>query len=278
MVFLYSLVVLLLQSSSNSIDFSSEIVLFLLFVVCAKGFSFVKAPARNRITVEFLIRQKMSSKEVSANGKDNIVSKETTHPAEGSPKEDSKNRGWPKGKKRYPKSPGAPKQPLSGYVHFLNFRRDSVRKEFPEMSFADISKKLAQEWSQLDASDKQTYAKKAEEDKERYNREFSEYQQTDEYKKFLAMEKDREKNHAESATGSGGNLGSSAGSGSKKKKSSSKEKVIKMEEQETNPASPANSGSFLDIPIFRDEFLEHNKAREAELKQLRKQVKLESPK
>ena len=25
-----------------------------------------------------------------------------------------KNRGWPKGKKRYPKSPGAPKQPLSG--------------------------------------------------------------------------------------------------------------------------------------------------------------------
>ena len=33
---------------------------------------------------------------------------------------DVKNRGWPKGKKRYPKSPGAPKQPLSGYVHFLN--------------------------------------------------------------------------------------------------------------------------------------------------------------
>jgi hypothetical protein len=33
------------------------------------------------------------------------------------------------------------------------------------------------------------------------------------------------------------------------------------------------SGSFLDIPIFRDEFLEHNKAREAELKLLRKQVR-----
>ena len=75
--------------------------------------------------------------------------KHMPHPAEASPKEDAKNRGWPKGKKRYPKSPGAPKQPLSGYVHFLNFRRDSVRKECPDMSFAEISKKLAQEWSHL---------------------------------------------------------------------------------------------------------------------------------
>ena len=98
----------------------------------------------------------MSGKDQSVLGKDTSAgvvvkepSKQTTHPADASPKEDPKNRGWPKGKKRYPKSPGAPKQPLSGYVHFLNFRRDSVRKEFPDMSFADISKKLAQEWSHL---------------------------------------------------------------------------------------------------------------------------------
>ena len=68
---------------------------------------------------------------------------------------DVKNRGWPKGKKRYPKSPGAPKQPLSGYVHFLNDRREAVRKESPDMSFADISKKLANEWSQLGQEEKQ---------------------------------------------------------------------------------------------------------------------------
>merc|ERR1719220_1071563 len=69
--------------------------------------------------------------------------------SQGSGANKEKNRGWPKGKKRYPKSPGAPKQPLSGYVHFLNDRRESVRKETPDMSFADISKKLANEWSQL---------------------------------------------------------------------------------------------------------------------------------
>jgi hypothetical protein len=65
---------------------------------------------------------------------------------------------------------------------------------------------------------------------------------------------------------------SGGASGSKKKKSGAKEKApVKMEE-DVPPPSPA-SGSFLDVPIFRDEFLEHNKSREAELKQLRKQVK-----
>lgn len=221
----------------------------------------------------------MSSKEASGNGKDSlaVIAKESSHPAEGSPKEDPKNRGWPKGKKRYPKSPGAPKQPLSGYVHFLNHRRDSVRKECPEMSFAEISKKLAQEWSQLDASEKQIYVKKAEEDKERYNREFGEYQLTDAYKQFIATEKDKEKLQDLGSAGSASNAGTAGGSGSKKKKSSTKDKVVKMEEQETNPESPPRSGSFLEIPIFRDEFLEHNKAREAELKQLRKQVGLYEP-
>ena len=110
---------------------------------------------------------------------------------------DVKNRGWPKGKKRYPKSPGAPKQPLSGYVHFLNDRREAVRKESPDMSFADISKKLANEWSQLGQTEKQKYAERAELDKERYGREFLEYQQTDEYKEFIAQQEAAKKANGE---------------------------------------------------------------------------------
>ena len=106
--------------------------------------------------------------------------------------EEGKNRGWPKGKKRYPKSPGAPKQPLSGYVHFLNDRRETVRKENPELSFADISKKLAVEWGQVDAKLKQDYTERAEADKERYNKAFAEYQLTDEYKKFVESQKKKE--------------------------------------------------------------------------------------
>ena len=53
-------------------------------------------------------------------------------------KVESKNRGWPKGKRRYPKGIGAPKQPLSGYVHFLNERRDRVRIENPDITFRDV--------------------------------------------------------------------------------------------------------------------------------------------
>ena len=106
--------------------------------------------------------------------------------------EEGKNRGWPKGKKRYPKSPGAPKQPLSGYVHFLNDRRETVRKENPDMSFADISKKLAVEWGQVDAKKKQDYADRAEADKGRYNKAFAEYQLTDEYKQFIESQKKKE--------------------------------------------------------------------------------------
>jgi len=166
---------------------------------------------------------------------------------------DVKNRGWPKGKKRYPKSPGAPKQPLSGYVHFLNDRRESVRKETPEMSFADISKKLANEWSQLGQEEKQKYAERAEQDKERYSREFLEYQNSDQYKDYIAKQ-ELERKHDNSGE-------VDAKKAKKSKKSSSSAMAISSE-----------SKISLDIPIFRDEFLELNKARETELRSLKKTV------
>ena len=88
---------------------------------------------------------------------------------------------------KYPKSPGAPKQPLSGYVHFLNDHREEVRKEWPDMPVKEISKKFTpKKWSQLGQEEKQKYAKIAELDKERYRCEFLEYQQTDNYQKFIA--------------------------------------------------------------------------------------------
>ena len=45
---------------------------------------------------------------------------------------DVKNRELPKRKKRYPKSTGAPKHPLSSYTHFP--RREGVREDSPDMS------------------------------------------------------------------------------------------------------------------------------------------------
>ena len=174
---------------------------------------------------------------------------------------DVKNRGWPKGKKRYPKSPGAPKQPLSGYVHFLNDRRETVRKESPEMSFADISKKLANEWSQLGQEEKQKYVEKAEIDKGRYSREFQEYQQTDDYKDFIAQQE-----AAKKTNGSDSKV-SMPSSSKKSKKSKKRESSENHANDDSNRSSPS-----IDIPIFRGEFLELNKARESELRSLRKTV------
>ena len=102
-----------------------------------------------------LVFQKMTSKkgDISNNTQDKTM--------------EAKNRGWPKGKRRYPKGVGAPKQPLSGYVHFLNERRESVRGENPDITFSDLSKKLAAEWSALAEPEKNKYNELAKRDKDR---------------------------------------------------------------------------------------------------------------
>jgi len=187
---------------------------------------------------------------------------------------EGKNRGWPKGKRRYPKGAGAPKQPLSGYVHFLNERRETVRAENPDITFSDLSKKLAAEWSALGEADKNRYNEQAKRDKDRYDKEFLDYQQTDSYKQYLQSESLRETKGAAPAGG---------GQPSKKKKkpaasTASSSKRPSLDESDTEvavvqetPQHLAAASSF-DVPIFTEEFLDHNRARELELRQLRKQT------
>ena len=68
-----------------------------------------------------------------------------------------KKGGWPKGKKRKKtmKDVNAPRQPLTGYVRFLNERRDKVRNDNPNMTFSEITKMLGAEWSKLAQHEKQ---------------------------------------------------------------------------------------------------------------------------
>lgn len=73
---------------------------------------------------------------------------------------------------------------IFNYNRFLNDRREKVRTENPTLSFAEITKLLASEWSTLPADQKQQYLDAAEQDKERYNREFSDYKQTEAYRLF----------------------------------------------------------------------------------------------
>ncbi|KAG9489589.1 hypothetical protein GDO78_005514 [Eleutherodactylus coqui] len=101
--------------------------------------------------------------------------------------------GWTKGRKRKrsPRDNNAPKAPLTGYVRFMNERREQLRTERPDVPFPEITRIVGSEWSKLPAEEKQ------------------------------------------------------------------KEVVLKER-------------PMFDIPIFTEEFLNHSKAREAELRQLRK--------
>lgn len=75
-----------------------------------------------------------------------------------------------------------------GYVRFLNDRRESVRSSNPNLSFAEITKMLASEWSNLPSDKKQQYLDAAEVDRERYTREYNAYKQTDAYKLFAQQQ------------------------------------------------------------------------------------------
>lgn len=66
-----------------------------------------------------------------------------------------KKRGWPKGKKRKKVLPNGPKAPVTGYVRFLNERREHIRALHPDLPFPEITKRLGAEWSRLAPNDKQ---------------------------------------------------------------------------------------------------------------------------
>ncbi|GFO09476.1 high mobility group protein 20a-like [Plakobranchus ocellatus] len=172
--------------------------------------------------------------------------------------------GWTKGKRRGKKAgivkdSNAPKQPLSGYLRFVAERREQVRLENPSLSFAELSKQLGGEWSALAIHQKQRYLDEAEREREKYVKDLEAYQKTESYKTFRQQfEKKCKEDHVE-ASGMPGIVSPSRGGGG----AAAVGGGIPHEEEET--------GTF-DIPIFTEEFLDHNKARDAELRQLRKQT------
>ncbi|XP_078251093.1 SWI/SNF-related matrix-associated actin-dependent regulator of chromatin subfamily E member 1-related-like [Rhinoraja longicauda] len=157
----------------------------------------------------------------------------------------TKKRGWPKGKKRKKNAPNGPKAPLTGYMRFLNERREQLRAQQPDLPFPEITKTLASEWSKLQPEDKQCYLDEAEQAKQQYIKELQEYQRTETYKmsKIAIQEKKLRKETAHSLSND-------------------------MHAEKNNEQQ--GKMSMFNIPIFTEEFLDHNKVREAELRKLRK--------
>ncbi|TKC43648.1 hypothetical protein EI555_003729 [Monodon monoceros] len=157
-----------------------------------------------------------------------------------------KKRGWPKGKKRKKILPNGPKAPVTGYVRFLNERREQIRTRHPDLPFPEITKMLGAEWSKLQPAEKQRYLDEAEREKQQYMKELRAYQQSEAYK--MCTEKIQEKKIKKEDSSSG--LMNTLLNGHK--------------------GGDCDGFSTFDVPIFTEEFLDQNKAREAELRRLRK--------
>lgn len=180
-------------------------------------------------------------------GNDNSASAATDPPEPSDPKKKAK---WTKGKRRKrARDVNAPERPLTGYVRFLNDRREAVRAANPTASFPDVTKLLAIEWSKLSPQEKQKYLDEAEKDRERYTKELEQYQQTEAYRMFTKKQNEKK------ARGDDGNAAAATNG-------TAADAVSEDSKKDELPG--------YNIPIFTEEFLDHNKACEAELRQLRK--------
>ncbi|XP_069072819.1 SWI/SNF-related matrix-associated actin-dependent regulator of chromatin subfamily E member 1-related isoform X1 [Pleurodeles waltl] len=173
-----------------------------------------------------------------------------------------KKRGWPKGKKRKKILPNGPKAPVTGYVRFLNERREQIRMQHPDLPFPEITKMLGAEWSRLQPPDKQRYLDEAEREKQQYMKELREYQQSEAFK--MCSEKIQEKKIKKEETG--------MESGSTLLNGHPHAVSVKYPRPQWCSGSDSLSDGFpaFDVPIFTEEFLDQNKVREAELRRLRK--------
>ena len=71
----------------------------------------------------------------------------------------------------------APKRCLSSYMLFSAAVRDEVTKANPGLKMGDMSKKIGERWASADEATKEQFRKKADDDKERYQKEKHAYQQ-----------------------------------------------------------------------------------------------------
>ncbi|XP_072516238.1 SWI/SNF-related matrix-associated actin-dependent regulator of chromatin subfamily E member 1-related isoform X2 [Salminus brasiliensis] len=174
------------------------------------------------------------------------ASKSSSH-TDSTQEEPVKKRGWPKGKKRKKVLPNGPKAPVTGYVRFLNERREQIRALHPDLPFPEITKRLGAEWSRLAPHDKQRYLDEAEREKMQYARELREYQKSEAYQLTNAKIQDK-----------------------RIKKEELPSVIINANSSGSATFKSSDLSNRFDVPIFTEEFLDQNKAREAELRRLRK--------
>ncbi|KAH8372856.1 hypothetical protein KR009_006592 [Drosophila setifemur] len=199
---------------------------------------------------------------------------------------------------------GAPKMPLNGYVRFMNDRREELRREQPHRTALEHTKIIGEEWHQLPDERKMPYMEAAAKDKAIYQEQLQMFLK--EHPEIVAKELAKAKKATkldgtpkEKAQRSGVPDPSSV-KGKKTKLKPTRAKrlsedpddvpLAQVKRTPTPPlgliaqAPPAPSSQYVtqspaitvrplqssEIPIYTNEFIEHNRSTENELRTLRK--------
>eukprot|EP00049_Salpingoeca_infusionum_P002897 m.61122 g.61122 ORF g.61122 m.61122 type:complete len:432 (+) comp11847_c0_seq3:426-1721(+) len=201
-------------------------------------------------------------------------------------------------KKRKSRDPQKPKPPRSGYVRFLTERRVGVQQQHPELPLPEITRIVASLWREASEEEKRTYNSAAEQEKEKYRAEVKAW----ELQQQLQQQQRQQQGQQDEAAGAQDRTDSPLSMGSHMDADSEKDK------EKGSPASDAasvdgdlycslchqyfsshhNKREHLNgkkhremlqeygavgvrMKIFSDEFVQHNRARERQLRDLKKE-------
>ena len=81
-----------------------------------------------------------------------------------------------KKEKKDKKDKDAPKRAISAFFYYQKERRDSLKKEQPNLDNKALISKMSEEWNKMKDSEKTKYNNLAAKDKERYEREKKAYE------------------------------------------------------------------------------------------------------
>ncbi|KAH8413797.1 hypothetical protein KR222_008364, partial [Zaprionus bogoriensis] len=205
---------------------------------------------------------------------------------------------------------GAPKMPLNSYVRFMNDRREQLRREFPNRTALEHTKMIGEEWHQLSEDRRAPYMEAAAKDRALYQEQMHKFlkehpeivaNELAKAKKVFdtkhaSTPKEKASNINSNNNNSSGLTESNSSSSAAQKKANAKTPLGKhpatsaptptpdpddiplaqVKRTPTPPAAfnacalPARTFPAGEIPIYTNEFIEHNRSTENELRALRK--------
>merc|ERR1712167_359467 len=89
--------------------------------------------------------------------------------------EDDEEEDNSRGKRRRKKDPNAPKRPKSAFMFFTKFRRPTLKREDPSITFTEFGRLIGQEWRRMSVHERRQFQREADRDSKRYEREMRRY-------------------------------------------------------------------------------------------------------